>query len=144
MNPTNRMRRRLVGLAAFLAFAAPWAAHSDEGGRTLFVTSAVERPDDTVTMPLHQGRAPDGQTVYYVVFDTSDGKDAAALGVNQASKLNTRAPPMRSPRSRSTPVARSSSPARSSSAWRCRSPRRPSCRRQRRPTRRAVTLATRR
>ncbi len=88
MNPTNPMRRRLVGLAAFLAVAAPWAAHSDEGGRTLFVTSAVERPDDTVTMPLHQGRAPDGQTVYYVVFDTSDGKDAAALGVNQASKLN--------------------------------------------------------
>jgi len=88
MNPTNPMRRRLVGLAAFLALAAPLALQADEDSRTLFVTSAVEHPDDTVTLPLHQGRAPDGQAVYYVIFDTSDGKDAAALGVNQASKLD--------------------------------------------------------
>lgn len=53
---------------------------------TLFVESAVEHPDNTVTLPLYQGVA-DGRPVWYVILDASDGKDAARLGVNQASKL---------------------------------------------------------
>jgi len=64
--------------------AAPEARRS--GGRTLFVTSAVEHPDGTVTLPLHRGTSQ-GRDVWYVVLDSSDGHDADALGVNKSQKL---------------------------------------------------------
>jgi len=88
MKPTNPIRHGLAALAAASALASPSAVLAEEAGRTLFVASAVEHPDDTVTLPLHQGRGPDNRAVYYVIIDTSDGKDAAALGVNHAPKLN--------------------------------------------------------
>jgi hypothetical protein len=76
-----------IALSALIAVAAaltptPSQAHE------LFVASAVEHPDDTVTLPLYQGRGPANEAVYYIVLDTSDGKDAVALGVNHSSKLN--------------------------------------------------------
>ncbi len=52
----------------------------------LFITSAVEHPNGTVTLPLHLGIS-NGQPVYYVVTDASDGSVAAALGVNTSQKL---------------------------------------------------------
>jgi hypothetical protein len=52
----------------------------------LFITSAVEHPNGTVTLPLHQGIS-NGQPVYYVITDASDGSVAAALGVNTSQKL---------------------------------------------------------
>ena len=42
----------------------------------LFITSAVEHPDGTVTLPLHKGIS-NGQAVYYVVTDASDGSVAS-------------------------------------------------------------------
>lgn len=73
-------------LAAFSAalLAAPPAALAD---RTLFIESAVEHPDNTATLPLYRALTADGREVWFVVLDASDGKDAAALKVNQASKL---------------------------------------------------------
>ncbi|MBI5068015.1 MAG: hypothetical protein HZB56_07230 [Deltaproteobacteria bacterium] len=56
------------------------------GSRTLFVRSAVEHPDFTVTLPLHRGQSG-GDTVWYVIFDSSSGADADALGVNRSQKL---------------------------------------------------------
>jgi len=54
--------------------------------RTLFVASAVEHPDFTVTLPLHRGTSR-GRDVWYVLLDTSSGQDADALGVNRSQKL---------------------------------------------------------
>jgi hypothetical protein len=73
-------------MAAFTAAAlvAPAAALAD---RTLFIESAVENPGNTVTLPLYRASTVDGREVWFVVFDASGGRDAAALGVNQASKL---------------------------------------------------------
>ena len=71
-------------LAGVLAFA-PAAAMAD-GGRTLFIRSAVENPDDTATFPLHQGTS-NGRTVYFILLDSSDGADADALGINRSDKL---------------------------------------------------------
>jgi hypothetical protein len=56
------------------------------GPNNLFITSAVEHPDGTVTLPLHRG-VTNGQTVYYVITDVSDGNLAAQVGVNKAPKL---------------------------------------------------------
>ncbi|HET9701789.1 MAG TPA: hypothetical protein VFP70_12780 [Burkholderiales bacterium] len=69
--------------AAFLA--APAAALAE---RTLFIESAVEHPDNTATLPLYRALTGDGREVWFVVLDAAEGKDAAALRVNQASKLN--------------------------------------------------------
>ena len=69
---------------AVSAVPAGFARADDEP--TLFVESAVEHPDNTVTLPLYLG-VSDGRPVWFVILDASDGKDAARLGVNQASKL---------------------------------------------------------
>lgn len=86
----------LAALAAALLASAcgPAGAAGDPAGpslrrgsgRTLFVRSAVEHPDGTVTLPLHRGTSQ-GRDVYYVILDSSDGHDADALGVNESQKL---------------------------------------------------------
>jgi len=53
----------------------------------LFVKSAVENPDGAVTLPLYRGTSR-GETVYYVIIDTSDGNLSQVYwGVNTAAKL---------------------------------------------------------
>src|SRR5574341_128848 len=59
---------------------------SDGSGRRVFLASAVEHADFTVTLPLHRGTSQ-GRTVWYVVFDSSSGDDAQAKGVNVSQKL---------------------------------------------------------
>jgi hypothetical protein len=82
----------LIGIAVSASAIAVPAGASTAGGNCgacpgrLFITSAVEHPDGTVTFPLHKGIS-NGQPVYYVVTDASDGSVAAAMGVNTAQKL---------------------------------------------------------
>ena len=63
------------------AVANPASASTAGGGGCgacpgrLFITSAIEHPNGTVTLPLHQGIS-NGQPVYYVVTDASDGSVA--------------------------------------------------------------------
>lgn len=52
----------------------------------LFIRSATENPDGTATFPLQRGTSH-GQTVWYIVLDSSDGNDADARGINRAQKL---------------------------------------------------------
>ncbi|HYV67133.1 MAG TPA: hypothetical protein VE964_12885 [Myxococcales bacterium] len=59
---------------------------SSGSGRTLFVQSAIEHPDGTVTLPLHRGTSR-GRTVWYILLDSSDGSDAQAKGINESQKL---------------------------------------------------------
>src|SRR5215469_2884221 len=72
--------------AAIPASASTASGSSGAGAGRLFITSAVEHPDGTVTLPLHQGISH-GQPVYYVVTDASDGSVASAMGVNTSQKL---------------------------------------------------------
>lgn len=84
----------LLAVLLFAAGAALTPALADPGRgrdgneRTVFIQRAVEHPDDTVTLPLFTGRTTAGETVHYTLFESSDGKDAAALGINHAAKLN--------------------------------------------------------
>lgn len=55
-------------------------------GRRVFLASAQEHPDFTVTLPLYRGTSR-GRTVWYVVIDSSSGDDADAKGVNHSQKL---------------------------------------------------------
>jgi hypothetical protein len=64
------------------------ASGSDPGGsgRSVFLASAVEHENFTVTLPLRRGTSQ-GRTVWYVVIDSSSGEDASAKGVNESQKL---------------------------------------------------------
>jgi hypothetical protein len=82
----------------FLAVAACGAAEDSDlspqtgrnfstgSSRTLFVQSARENPDGTVTLPLHRGTSR-GRTVWYILLDSSSGDDAKARGINESQKL---------------------------------------------------------
>jgi hypothetical protein len=75
----------IVTLAFTPALAA--ASHGSSSGRaTKFVASATENRDGTVSLPLHKGISH-GETVYYVILDTSNGNVSSALGVNRSQKL---------------------------------------------------------
>ena len=41
----------------------------------------------TITLPLYKGQLTSGESVWYVLTDTTDEKNAAALGLNFSSKL---------------------------------------------------------
>jgi hypothetical protein len=86
----NTQRRVFVAssaaaLAATSSLFTPGRARA--GGRTLFVRSAIENADGTATLPLYRGTCR-GQTVWYILLDSSDGNDADRLGVNRSSKLD--------------------------------------------------------
>ena len=56
------------------------------GGHTLFIQSAVQNPNGTATLPLYRGTSR-GQTVYYVMTDSSDGTFSQQFGLNRSQKL---------------------------------------------------------
>lgn len=74
----------LAAMAGSSLFGASVSARADS--RTLFMRSAVENTDGTVTLPLYRGTSQ-GRNVWYVLFDSSDGTDANRLGVNRSQKL---------------------------------------------------------
>ena len=75
----------LSALSIVAALIAPTSALAD-GGRTLFIKSAVEHADNTVTLPLYRGTSH-GQTVWYILLDSSDGNTAQTYGINRSQKL---------------------------------------------------------
>src|SRR5712691_10821090 len=87
------LRRIALALAGVVTatFVMPRAAFADEGqqfGTThLFIRSAQLNADFTqATLPLFRGTSH-GQTVYFVITDSSDRADAAVRKVNYAPKL---------------------------------------------------------
>jgi hypothetical protein len=81
----KKMILSFTAVALPLAVSMPQLAVAD-GGHTLFISSAVENANGTVTFPLHRGTSH-GQTVYYVMTDTSDGNFAQQFGLNRSQKL---------------------------------------------------------
>ena len=74
-------------LAAPLLFTAPASASSGTSARVFLDSAvAVDTAAGTVTLPLYEGRH-DGERVWYVVTESSDGADAARRGVSRSSAL---------------------------------------------------------
>ncbi|NUR07446.1 MAG: hypothetical protein HOQ45_10575, partial [Nocardioidaceae bacterium] len=63
------------------------AGPAQASGRTVFLASAVEHADHTVTLPVHRGRAG-GASFWYVVLDASTSGAAQRFGVNRSNKLS--------------------------------------------------------
>jgi len=84
------MLRRLCAAAlAVAAFAAIASSASAKSG--LFITSASENGDGTVTLPLYHATSGGGD-VWLVLLDTSSGAAADRLGINRAPKLANAGP----------------------------------------------------
>lgn len=71
-------------LAGLIVLGTVANAATDD--RTLFIGSAVENADGTVTLPLYRGTSR-GRTVWFIVVDASEGQHAERLRVNRAPKL---------------------------------------------------------
>jgi hypothetical protein len=90
--PTRtRAARTALATAAVAALAVPvtltaTAGSASAAGRTVFVSSAVEKPGDRVQLPLLRGTSQ-GRTVWYVVLDASTSGAADRYGVNRSNKL---------------------------------------------------------
>jgi len=85
------MKLRSKALAFLVAVVVPLAVSMSQrafasGGHTLFIKSAVENANETVTLPLRRGTSH-GRTVYYVMLDASDGNFAQQFGLNTSQKL---------------------------------------------------------
>src|SRR4051794_6727160 len=85
MKRTKPMTGAAIAIAATGTILVHPPAAADEGS-TVFLASAVEHADHTVTLPLHRGRADSG-SFWYVVLDASDSSGADRFGVNVAQKL---------------------------------------------------------
>jgi hypothetical protein len=57
------------------------------GPYQLLKAGTVDKEAGTITLPLYKGQMRDGRTVWYILTDTSDPQNAAALGLNFSAKL---------------------------------------------------------
>lgn len=93
--PTNadEIRPALPGVGANIpnTYFGPMASEVQKeliGPYKLLKAGQVDEKAFTVTLPLYQGRLKDGRKVWYVLTDTTDQKNAEALGLLFAAKLN--------------------------------------------------------
>ena len=54
----------------------------------LLISGTVDQDAGTITMPLYKGQMASGESVWYILTDTTDERNAAALGLNFSAKLN--------------------------------------------------------
>jgi hypothetical protein len=83
------IRRWFAAALALVAFGALATTAGAKSG--VFISSATENGDGTVTLPLYQATSG-GQDVWLVVLDASSGAVADRLGVNRSSKLANAGP----------------------------------------------------
>ncbi len=57
------------------------------GPYQLLKAGTVDQEAGTLTLPLYRGEMTNGKSVWYILTDTTDEKNAAALGLNFSAKL---------------------------------------------------------
>jgi hypothetical protein len=80
------IRRGLAALTVATATLAPAVAAQASGGGRVFVPSATVSAT-TVTLPLHEGRGPDGGPTWFIVIEASNSTAADAWKVGVVNKL---------------------------------------------------------
>jgi len=58
------------------------------GPYQLLKSGPVDLDAGTITLPLYQGQMESGEAIWYVLTDTDDEANAAALGINHSAKLS--------------------------------------------------------
>ncbi len=80
-----------LGLLSGLALAPMVASPAHADGSNVFAASATVSGDN-VTLPLYEGRGPDGSSVWYVVIEASNSNAGARWGVPVVNKLQNAGP----------------------------------------------------
>ncbi len=57
------------------------------GPHQLLKSGVIDQKASTITLPLYRGQMRSGETVWYIVTDTSDRDNALQLGINHSPKL---------------------------------------------------------
>ena len=57
------------------------------GPYQLLKSGTVDQDAGTITLPIYKGQLASGELVWYILTDTTDEKNAAALGLNFSAKL---------------------------------------------------------
>jgi len=57
------------------------------GPYQLLKAGTVDQEAGTLTLPLYRGEMTNGKSVWYILTDTTDERNAAALGLNFSAKL---------------------------------------------------------
>ena len=57
------------------------------GPYQLLKAGTLDQEAGTLTLPLYKGQLPTGESVWYILTDTTDERNAAALGLNFSAKL---------------------------------------------------------
>jgi hypothetical protein len=57
------------------------------GPYQLLKAGTLDEDKGTLTLPLYKGQLRDGRLIWYILTDTSDAENAAALGLNFSAKL---------------------------------------------------------
>lgn len=70
-------------------FGPPPSEVQDEliGPLQLLRSATTDLESRTTTVPLYQGIGPNGENMYYILTETTDAANAAALGLNHSPKL---------------------------------------------------------
>ena len=93
MRYTTRIRRRVgvslvaLGVLSSLFTAAPALGHG--GGGKQFI-EVIDLSDTTVTLPLREG-VFNGDTVWFIITEASEGDEADEFGVSKVNKLENAA-----------------------------------------------------
>jgi hypothetical protein len=84
-----------IGADVPLVYFGPTPSQVDPrlvGPVHLLKAGQVDLQNATVTLPLYKGKLRDGRLVWYILTDTDDEANAAALGLNFSSKLTYAGP----------------------------------------------------
>jgi hypothetical protein len=79
-----------IGADVPLSYFGPSPSQSNPrliGPLQLLTAGTLDQDAGTITLPLYRGRLGTGESVWYVLTDTTDQENAAALGLNFSSKL---------------------------------------------------------
>jgi hypothetical protein len=79
-----------IGADVPLTYFGPSPSQSNPrliGPLQLLTAGTLDEDEGSITLPLYRGRLTTGELVWYILTDTTDRENAAALGLNFSSKL---------------------------------------------------------
>ena len=82
------MAQRSLVLAGLFVLATTWSSVGAAQEVSLVRSGDIDASAGTVTLPLREGRMTSGESVWYLLLDSSDGATSERMGINFSDKLS--------------------------------------------------------